>query len=93
MYNERGLEYGSNWSTIGGGITSLTNNKKGEHWECSKNGKVVMRILRKSGQKHSACVPELYVTVTDMKILNVEQQWPYGKYTVPTPMQITRTTF
>jgi hypothetical protein len=58
-----------------------------------KNGKVVMKILRKSGKKHSVCVPELYVTVTDMKILSVEQQCPYGKVMTPATMQITRNSF
>jgi hypothetical protein len=66
---------------------------KGEHWECSKNGEVVLKILRKAGQKHSACVRELYVTVTDMKIYSVEQQCSYGKFMTPATMQITRTSF
>jgi hypothetical protein len=52
-----------------------------------------MKILCKSGQKHSLCVRELYVTVTDVKILSVEQQCSYGKFMTPATMQVTRISF
>jgi len=52
-----------------------------------------MKILCTSGQKHYVCVPELYLTVTEVKILSVEQQCSYGKFMTPATTQVTRTSF